>query len=120
MTGWRAERAADRSARTVIFVSLLALLLVAAVPVALLAGMIMMMLGHVAGGLAVFGGSVLVAALAVVLAGVSGLRQMRKLAFGRAFPVMFQNGNQESSADAQDSDYADAVRLDPSQYDEVR
>ena len=38
MTGWYAERTSDRSAKAVIAVTLLALLLVAAVPVALLAG----------------------------------------------------------------------------------
>ena len=37
MTGWYAERAADRPAKAMIAVTLLALLLVAAVPVALLA-----------------------------------------------------------------------------------
>ena len=38
MTGWYAERMPDRPARAVTAVTLLALLLVAAVPVALLAG----------------------------------------------------------------------------------
>ena len=56
MTGWYAERMPDRSAKAVIAVTLLALLLVAAVPVALLAGVVVMMLGHVVGGLALFGG----------------------------------------------------------------
>ena len=46
MTGWYAERTPDRSAKVVIAVTLLALLLVAAVPVALLAGVVMMLLGH--------------------------------------------------------------------------
>ena len=61
MTGWYAEQTANRSARVVIAMMLLALLLVAAVPVALLAGVVMMALGHVIGGLALFGGSVLAA-----------------------------------------------------------
>ena len=56
MTGWSAERTPGRPARAVIAVTLLALLLVAAVPVALLAGVVIMMLGHAAGGLALFGG----------------------------------------------------------------
>ena len=42
--------------------TLLALLLVAAVPVALPAGVVMMLLGHVVGGLALSGGSILAAA----------------------------------------------------------
>src|SRR5712692_1236883 len=71
MTGWHAERMPGRSAKAVIAVTLLALLLVAAVPVALLAAVVTMLLGHVGGGLALFGGSVLAAAIAVALAGVS-------------------------------------------------
>ena len=62
MTGWYAERTPDRSAKAVIAVTLLALLLVAAVPVALLAGVVMVLLGHVVGGLALFGSSILAAA----------------------------------------------------------
>ena len=52
MTGWYTERMPGRSAKAVIFpaVTLLALLLVAAVPgVALLAGLVLMALGHVVG-----------------------------------------------------------------------
>ena len=41
MTGWYAQRTAERSAKAVVAVALLALLLVAAVPVALLAAVIM-------------------------------------------------------------------------------
>ena len=84
MTGWYAERTPGRPARAVIAVTLLALLLVAAVRVALLAGVVMMMLGHVAGGLALSGGSILAAAVAVALAGMSGTRHLRKLLSGRA------------------------------------
>src|ERR1035441_10146253 len=85
MTGWYAERTPDRSARAMIAVTLLALLLVAAVPVALLAAVVMMMLGYVVGGLALFGGSVLAAAIAVALAGVSGMRHLRQLLSGGSF-----------------------------------
>jgi hypothetical protein len=52
MTGWHAERTQDRSAKAMIAVTLLGLLLVAAVPAALLAAVVMMTLGYVAGGLA--------------------------------------------------------------------
>ena len=120
MTGWHAERTPARSAKIMIAVTLLALLLVAAVPVALLAGVIMMMLGHVAGGLALFGGSVLAAAMAVVLAGMSGMRQLRKLVSGRGFPIVQQDGSHYTEAEAGESDYADVVRLDRSEYTEVR
>jgi uncharacterized membrane protein YdjX (TVP38/TMEM64 family) len=68
-------------------VMLLALVLVAAVPVALLAGVVMMLLGHVLGGLALFGGSILAAAIGVAVAGMSGMRHLRKLVSGRPMPV---------------------------------
>jgi hypothetical protein len=79
MSGWYAKRAPDGADKAVIAVTLLAVLLVAAMPVALLAAVIMMALGHVIGGLALFGGSVLAAATAVALAGMSGMRRLRKL-----------------------------------------
>ena len=84
MTDWFAERTPDRSAKAVIAVTLFALLLVAAVPLALLAGVVLMMLGHVVGGLALFGGSILAAGTAVALAGMSGTRHLRKLLPGAA------------------------------------
>src|SRR5215470_17148159 len=94
MTGWYVERTPNRSAQAVIAVTLLALLLVAVVPVALLAGVVMMMLGHVVGGLALFGGSVLAAAIAVALAGVTGMRRLRKLVSGLSFRVVRLDGSQ--------------------------
>src|SRR5271169_6547973 len=105
MTGWYAERTPDRSAKAVIAVTLLALLLVAAVPVALLAGVVVMMLGHVVGGLALFGGSVLAAAIAVVLAGMSGMRHLRKLVSGRSFRVVRLDGSQYIDVAEQGTDY---------------
>ena len=110
MTGWYSERTPDRSAKAVTAVMLLALLLVAAVPVALLAGLVIMMLGHVVGGLALFGGSVLAATIAVALAGMSGMRHLRKLVSGRSFRVVQLDGSQ----------YTDVVQLDRSEYTEVR
>jgi len=82
MTGWYAQRTADRSGRAVVALMLLAILLVAGVPAALLAGVIMMLLGHVIGGLALFGGSILAAGIAVAVAGMSGMRHLRKLVSG--------------------------------------
>ena len=99
MTDWHVERTPDRSAKAVIAVTLFALLLVAAVPVALLAGVGMVVLGHIVGGLALFGGSILAAAAAVALAGITGTRHLRKLLSKRSFRV---------------------VQLDSSQYTEVR
>jgi uncharacterized membrane protein YdjX (TVP38/TMEM64 family) len=126
MSGWHAERTPDRSATAVIAVTLLALLLVAAVPVALLAGVVMMLLGHVVGGLALFGGSVLAAAMGVALAGVSGMRHLRKLVSERSFRVVQLDGSQfpdvaePEVAEPGDIDSANVVRLDRSEYTEVR
>jgi hypothetical protein len=121
MTGWYAERTPDRSAKAVIAVMLLALLLVAAVPVALLAGVVMMLLGHVIGGLALFGGSILAAAIAVAVAGMSGMRHLRKLVSGRGFRVVQLDSSQYTdAAEPNGSDGTDVVQLDRSEYTEVR
>jgi len=121
MTGWYAERMPDRPARAVIAVTLLALLLVAAVPVALLAAVVMMMLGYVVSGLALFGGSVLAAAIAVALAGMSGVRRLRKLLSGDSLRVVRLNGSQYTDvAEPEGSQYPNFVQLDGSEYTEVR
>jgi uncharacterized membrane protein YdjX (TVP38/TMEM64 family) len=102
-------------------VMLLALLLVAAVPVALLAGVVMMLLGHVIGGLALFGGSILAAVVAVAVAGMSGMRHLRKLVSGRGLRVVQLDGSQYADvAEPKGSDYAEVVHLDRSEYTEVR
>jgi uncharacterized membrane protein YdjX (TVP38/TMEM64 family) len=102
-------------------VVLLALLLVAAVPLALLAAVVMMALGHVVGGLALFGSSVLAAALAVALAGMSGMRHLRKLLSGDGFRAVRLNGGQHTDvAEPPDTGYANLVQLDRSEYTEVR
>jgi hypothetical protein len=121
MTGWYAQRAPGRPAKAMIAVTLLALLLVAAVSVALLAAVVMMMLGYVVGGLALFGGSVLAAAIAVALAGMSGMGQLRKLLSGDSFPIVRLDGSRYTDvAEPADSDYANLVQLDRSEYTEVR
>jgi hypothetical protein len=121
MTGWYAGRAPGRPARAMIAVTLLALLLVAAVPVALLAAVVMMILGYVIGGLALFGGSVLFAAIAVALAGMSGMRHLRKLLSGAGFRVAGLNGSQYTDvAEPGGSEYTSLVQLDRSEYTEVR
>jgi uncharacterized membrane protein len=76
------------SSRAVIAVMALAAVLVAAVPVALFAGVILMLLGHVVGGFALFGASILAAAAAVVVAGLSGVRHLRKLLSRRDYRVV--------------------------------
>ncbi len=121
MTLWHAERTPDRPAKAMIAVTLLAMLLVAAVPVALLAAVVMMMLGYVAGGLALFGGSVLAAAIAVALAGMSGMRHLRKLLSRGSFRVMRLDGSQYADvAEQEGGGYTNLVQLDRSQYTEVR
>src|SRR5215813_5767372 len=121
MTGWYAERAPGWSSRAMIAVMLLALLLVAAVPVALLAAVVMMMLGYVVGGLALFGGSVLAAAIAVALAGMSGMRQLRKLLSGESIRVVRLDGSQYTDlAEPQGTGYTNVVQLERSEYTEVR
>jgi uncharacterized membrane protein len=121
MTDWYAERTPDRSAKAVMAVTLLALLLVAAVPVALLAGVVMMVLGHVVGGLALFGGSILAAGAAVTFAGMSGLRHLRKLVSRYSSPTAAPDGSQYTDiAEPAGSDYSNVVQLDRSQYTEVR
>jgi predicted lipid-binding transport protein (Tim44 family) len=122
MTGWYAERTPDRSGKVVIGVAVLALLLVAAVPVALLAGVVMMLLGHVVGGLALFGGSILAAAFAVAVAGMSGMRHLRKLLSGQGFRIVQLDGSQYSdatqadAAQPQDRDEPYVVKLDHSAW----
>jgi hypothetical protein len=126
MTGWYAELTPDspggaRSGKFVIATMLLALLLVAAVPVALLVGVFMMLLGHVVGGLALFGGSILAAALGVTVAGMSGMRHLRKMVFGRGFRVVQLDRSQYTDvAEPDDSGHANVVQLDRSDYNEVR
>jgi uncharacterized membrane protein YdjX (TVP38/TMEM64 family) len=79
MAGWYATRTLPRSTKLVIGLALLAVVLVAAVPVAFLIGVILMLFGHVIGGLALFGGSILAAVGAIGLAAVTGVRQVRHL-----------------------------------------
>ena len=79
---WQVARRADWPARAVIAVSALAVLLVVTVPVALFAGLLLMLFGHVVGGLALFGASVLAAVVAVVVAGASGVQYLRGVVRG--------------------------------------
>jgi hypothetical protein len=106
----------------VIAVTLLALLLLTAVPVALLAAVIMMILGNVVGGFALFGGSVLAAAIAVGLAGITGMQHVRKLLSRAGFNVVQLDHGQftDDIAEPNGRDYTDVVQLDRSEYTEVR
>jgi hypothetical protein len=88
MTAWHSDRTMGWSAKAVIAAGLLAVLLVAAVPVAFLGGVIMMLLGHAVGGLALFGASVLAAVAAVLAAGLSGAHHLRKLASRTSYRIV--------------------------------
>lgn len=83
-----ASRTRRWSTRAVIVAALLAVVLVAAVPVALFVGLILMLLGHVVGGLALFGASILAAGAAVVIASLSGVRHLRRLVSEHGFRVV--------------------------------
>jgi hypothetical protein len=120
MTGWYAARRPGRPARAVIAVTLLALVLVAVVPVALLAAVVMMLLGHVVGGLALVGGSVLAAVMSIALAGVTGMRRLRKLlSLGSFSVVQVDPGQYTDVGEPGGSDYTDVVQLNRSEYTEI-
>jgi hypothetical protein len=88
MTDWYPARRMGWRAKAVIALGVLAVLLVAAVPVAFLVGLIMVLLGHVIGGLAVFGASILAAGAAVVIAAAGGLAQLRKVVGRQRYRVV--------------------------------
>jgi hypothetical protein len=121
MSGWYAKRVPSRSSKAMVAVTLLALLLVAGLPVALLAGVVLMILGHVVGGLAVFGGAVLASGIAVALAGISGLRRLRKLVSGNSFPIVRLDGSEFTHVAEPDgrSEYSNVVQLDRSEYSDI-
>ena len=100
MAGWSSSRALHRSAKAVVAVMLLALVLVAAVPIAFLVGIFLMLFGHVVAGLALFGGSILAAAAGVTIAILSGVRQvhhLRDILTGRHDPRVLKLGNDDYS-----------------------
>jgi hypothetical protein len=79
MADWYAGRMISWQSRAVIALGILAVILIAAVPVAFLTGVFMMLLGHVVGGLALFGGSVIAAVAAIAVAVMGGARRLRTL-----------------------------------------
>lgn len=92
MTAWSTIRPMSWSSKALIAAGLLAVLLVAAVPGALLAGLILVLLGHVVGGLALFGASILAAGAAVVAVSLGGVRHLRKVISQQ----LSQLGNQQA------------------------
>jgi hypothetical protein len=125
MTG-NAEHRPNWAGRAVVALTVLALVLVAIVPLALLAGVVMMLLGHVVGGFALFGGSVLAAIAAVVLAAKTGVRHLRKQVAGLGIRIGWPDGRADSgdipSVDGghPNGGHPNVVHLDRSDYTEVR
>jgi uncharacterized membrane protein YdjX (TVP38/TMEM64 family) len=116
MAVWYTARSMRWSTRAVIAAALLAVLLVLAVPVALFVGVIMMLLGHVVGGLALFGASILAAVAAVVIASMSGVRHVRKLVMQR-IDLVSQRGDRGTQQDDQVTAHDDrVVRLNQGEY----
>lgn len=79
MAGWYSGRTVSWQGRALMAAGLLTVVLVAVVPVALVTGLFMMLLGHVVAGLALFGGSVLAAIGAFALTVMGGTRHLRTL-----------------------------------------
>jgi uncharacterized membrane protein YdjX (TVP38/TMEM64 family) len=79
MAVWHTAHTMRWSTKAVIAAALVAALFVVAVPVALFVGVILMILGHVVGGFALFGASILAAVAAVTIASMSGVRHLRKM-----------------------------------------
>lgn len=80
MAGWYSTvQAMSWRGRMVLAAAGAALVLVAVVPLALFAGLILMLAGHATVGLAVFGGSVLAAIAGVTIAAKAGVRHVRSL-----------------------------------------
>jgi hypothetical protein len=113
MAAWyRAARTASWSTRAVIAAGVLAVLLVAAVPAAFVAGLILMLLGHV-----VVGASVLAAVAAVVFAGASGLQHLRKLVNRQAASMGYPVPGQRQEQDQDPVQDIRVVQLGRDEYD---
>jgi len=88
MSVWYSNQKMGWQAKALIALGVLAVVLVAAVPVAFLVGLIMILLGHVVGGLALWGASIVAAVAAVTIASMSGVRQLRKLISQQRYRVV--------------------------------
>ena len=82
------------SAKPLLFLTLLAVVLLIAVPISVLVALFMVVFGHVVGGLALIGASLLAAVAGVVLAGASGVRHLQRIVAQKSFRVV-QIGQQD-------------------------
>jgi uncharacterized membrane protein YdjX (TVP38/TMEM64 family) len=76
------------SAKPLILLTTIAVLLLVAVPISILVALFMIVFGHVTGGFAVIGVTVVAAVLAVVAAGASGVRHLQKVVERKSFLVV--------------------------------
>jgi len=88
MSVWYSNQKMGWQAKALIALGVLAVVLVAAVPVAFLVGLIMMLLGHIVGGLALWGASIVAAVAGVTIASMSGVHQLRKLISQQRYRVV--------------------------------
>jgi uncharacterized membrane protein YdjX (TVP38/TMEM64 family) len=90
------------SAKPLVFLTILAVLLLVAVPISVLVALFMIAFGHVVGGFALIGVTLVAAFAAVVLAGASGVRHLQKIVERKSFRVV-----QLSQGDYQFAQYAE-------------
>ncbi|HEY3881960.1 MAG TPA: hypothetical protein VGM12_25500 [Trebonia sp.] len=121
MAAWNRMRQAGWSTRAVVAAVALAVLLVAAVPAALVAGIILMLFGHALLGLAVFGASILAAGAGVVTAGVTGVWRVKQAVrslqrtYGLRDDGQFGPFGQQDQDQDRQQDHP-VVQLDESEY----
>ncbi|NUP50996.1 MAG: hypothetical protein HOW97_27340 [Catenulispora sp.] len=82
------------SAKPLIVLTVLAVLLLVAVPISILVALFMIVFGHVTGGFAVIGVTLLAAIVSVVVAGASGIRHLQRIVEHKSFRVV-QLGRRE-------------------------
>lgn len=76
------------SAKPLILLTTIAVLLLVAVPISILVALFLIVFGHVTGGFAVIGVTVVAAVVAVVAAGASGIRHLRRIVEQKSFRVV--------------------------------
>jgi uncharacterized membrane protein YdjX (TVP38/TMEM64 family) len=91
------------SVKPVVVLTGIAVLLLVAVPISILVALFMIVFGHVVGGFALIGVTMLAAIAAVVLAGASGIRHLQKIVEYKSFRVV-QLSKKDYSSSGQDCD----------------
>ncbi|NUR63199.1 MAG: hypothetical protein HOV87_31755 [Catenulispora sp.] len=91
---FRSDAERGPSAKPLIILTVLAVLLLVAVPVSILVALFMIVFGHVTGGFAVIGVTLLAAIVSVVVAGASGIRHLQRVVEHKSFRVV-QLGKRE-------------------------